>query len=84
MRDNGFGRLVIDDAQGREIARTDNFTADDAMLIAAAPDLLAALKHAVGVIQQWHGDEVFDIYRDNAPEMKPIRDAIARAEGRQP
>lgn len=37
-----------------------------------------ALKKAVEVIKQWHGEEVFDIYYNHAPEMKPIREAISQ------
>jgi hypothetical protein len=45
----------------------------------------AALVHAVSVIQTWHNmgihdsfsaSELWDIYWSNAPEMKPIREAM--------
>ena len=37
-----------------------------------------ALQASVEVIKGWHNcDDVWDIYYDNAPEMKPIRDALA-------
>lgn len=36
--------------------------------------LVSALKQAVRVIMQWHGLEVFDVYFNNAPEMKQIRE----------
>jgi hypothetical protein len=46
--------------------------------------LEAALVHAVSVIQTWHNadipesqrSELWDIYWRNAPEMKPIREAL--------
>jgi hypothetical protein len=50
--------------------------------------LRAALVHAVEVIQTWHNmdirprsacSELWDIYWKNAPEMKPIRTALAKA-----
>jgi hypothetical protein len=37
---------------------------------------LELLKHAVSVIQAWHGNAAFDIYYNHAPEMKPIRERI--------
>lgn len=54
---------------------------------AAKDDLLAALHGAVGVIKSWHnmgvveGSEldVWPIYYAHSPEMKPIRDALAKA-----
>ncbi len=64
----------------------------DAGLIAAAPELLDALKKAVDLIRRWHnlsfyGDgplaqSAWKIYIENAPEMKPIVAAISKAEGR--
>lgn len=59
----------------------------NANLIAAAPDLLTALKQAVETIRTWHSihiadDDAWDIYRQHAPEMKAINAAIAKAEGR--
>jgi len=39
-------------------------------------ELEKALDAAIAVIKQWHqADEVWDIYYNNAPEMKPIREA---------
>jgi hypothetical protein len=64
----------------------------NAHLIAAAPELLAALKRAVDTIHAWHDmtgnlseDDkatAWRIYRTHAPEMKAINAAIAKAEGR--
>ena len=39
--------------------------------------LLRALLAAVQVLGTWHGPEAFDIYCESAPEMKPIREALA-------
>lgn len=36
--------------------------------------LVSALKQAVRVIMQWHGPEAFEVYFNNAPEMKQIRE----------
>jgi hypothetical protein len=37
----------------------------------------AGFMAAIDVIKQWHNaDEVWDIYFNNAPEMKPIREAL--------
>jgi hypothetical protein len=48
----------------------------------AAPELLAALKESIEIIHVFHGESGWEIYRRNAPEMKRIQDAIAKAEGR--
>lgn len=53
--------------------------AANARLIAAAPDLLFELCQAVKVIEALHGEVAWDIYYNNAPEMKRIRAAIAKA-----
>lgn len=50
-------------------------------LIAAAPDLLAALREAVELIHAWHGDVAWEIYNHDSPEMKRIHATIAKAEG---
>jgi hypothetical protein len=46
--------------------------------------LRAALENAVDVIETWHNmggaSGVWDIYYRNAPEMKPIREALTAAE----
>jgi hypothetical protein len=67
--------------------------AANARLIAAAPELLAALKRAVDTIHAWHdmpgggtlseADKVtaWRIYSTHAPEMQAINRAIAKAEG---
>lgn len=54
----------------------------DAALIAAAPDLLAALKTAKETIRAWHGPNAWEIYDRVSPEMRAINDAIAKSEGR--
>jgi len=35
-----------------------------------------ALKQCVAVLRQWHGEEVFDIYYNHAPEMQAVREAL--------
>jgi hypothetical protein len=40
--------------------------------------LRKALEQAVRVINQWHGDDVFDLYYNHSPEMKLIRDALGK------
>ena len=54
----------------------------DAALIAAAPDLLAALMTAKEVIRVWHGPNAWEIYDRVSPEMKAINAALAKAEGK--
>jgi hypothetical protein len=44
----------------------------------AVIELRNALKAAVEVIHSWHGDAVWDIYINHAPEMKPIREALVK------
>lgn len=65
-----------DGSRSREIAKA------NARLIAAAPELLEALKTAKGTIRAWHGRSQWDIYDRASPEMKAINSAIAKAEGR--
>lgn len=42
-------------------------------------DLLDALQDALSAVKTFHGPECWDIYYDNAPEMKRIRAAIKKA-----
>lgn len=77
------GRLYDHEAQCGQLTGED---VANAHLIAAAPDLLAALKRTVDTIKAWHclhGDEIgWDIYLQHAPEMQAINAAIAKAKGR--
>lgn len=41
-------------------------------------ELLDALAQSVSIIRAWHGDVAFDIYYGHSPEMKLIRDALAK------
>lgn len=43
-------------------------------------EMLAALKDAKNVIKTWHGEDVWEIYDQHAPEMKSINAAISKAE----
>lgn len=35
------------------------------------------LSNAVGIIKIWHGSEAWEIYYNNAPEMKEIRETLS-------
>lgn len=55
---------------------------DTARLLAAAPDLLAALKRAREALKAFEDiSGTWDLYQ-HSPEMKAINAAIAKAEGR--
>lgn len=43
----------------------------------AVGDLIDALARSVRVIEAWHGKEVFEIYFNNAPEMRRIKTTLA-------
>lgn len=82
---------IVTDAAGKEVAAIDGDYNDpdtwplmeaNARLIAAAPDLLAALRRAKETIRVWHGPNAWDIYDRVSPEMVAINAAIAKAEGR--
>jgi hypothetical protein len=47
----------------------------------AAPELLVSLVEALDAVKTFHGADCWDIYWDNAPEMKRARAAIANATG---
>jgi hypothetical protein len=53
----------------------------NANLIAAAPELLEALKEAKELIRFFHGDPAWEIYDSSSPEMKRLNAAIAKATG---
>lgn len=56
-------------------------THPDLRLIEAAPDLLAALKTLVPILEQWHEENPDDVGHKEAPALKAARAAIAKAEG---
>lgn len=47
-------------------------------LKADVAELVTALEQCVKVVEIWHGKDVFDLYRDHSPEMKLIREALAK------
>lgn len=51
----------------------------NARLIAAAPDLLDALRDAISAVQIFHGHIDWETYRNHSPEMKRWNAAIAKA-----
>lgn len=51
----------------------------NALLIAAAPELVDALRESIDLIKSWHGPEAWDIYYEHSPEMKRLRAALAKA-----
>lgn len=44
----------------------------------ARAELGYALRRAVEVIRQWHGDANWETYINHSPEMKPIREALVK------
>jgi len=71
---NAWGKIV--DAEGKAICMvTYRKNGDNGALLAAAPDLLAALKVAESALDAYSGGESSD--------LETIRAAIARAEGDQ-
>lgn len=85
---NDAGRQVCDDGSACDEYNRAIDPADEgesganARLIAAAPDLLLELQQAVMVIEALHGAPAWEIFYNNAPEMRRIRAAIAKATGR--
>ncbi|MCM3565942.1 hypothetical protein [Hydrogenophaga intermedia] len=53
----------------------------NARLMAAAPELLDALREAMQAVEAFHGPDHWDVYRDHSPEMKRWRDVITKATG---
>ncbi len=56
----------------------------NARLIAAAPELLAALQEAIGAVRVFHGPDEWETYRDHSPEMRRWHTLIAKATGATP
>lgn len=62
---------------GREIGRAN--AAHIVKCVNNHNTLIEALKKAVSVIKEWHNaDDVWEIYYNNAPEMREIREALNR------
>lgn len=85
--DDGAVRTVVADTCAR--GKPDEQERADARLIAAAPDLLAALKKAVQTIRAFDAlglsdSDVAPSWRayQQSPEMRQINAAIMKAEGR--
>ncbi len=76
------GIIDIFDANDHDVVTLYGGRMGNAQLIAAAPELLEALKTAKEAIRAWHGPNEWDIYDRASPEMKAINSAIAKAEGR--
>ena len=68
------GMVAIDGANGEEV--TGFVFPEDGRLIAAAPDLLAALKNMVGLVEL--------VLPFDGPQQRKARAAIAKATGDQP
>lgn len=87
------GRLhLVDDANGQGVADTHNYWRADsteereqanARLIAAAPDLLAALTHLLDMMHPHLLDLEGDMGRDLADAMQSARTALAKARGEE-
>lgn len=68
-------------AHGLGGRRSGDEAAANCRLIAAAPDLLEALREAMDAVKTFHGPDCWDIYEQHSPEMKRWRAAIAKATG---
>jgi len=72
---------TIKDLAGHHVASTwGGPHLPNARVIAAAPEMLAALEKAVETIKAWHGDDGWDLYQ-HSPEMLAINSAMAKATG---
>lgn len=60
---------LIDNSRRLRLQRADNLEVKN-------QELVKALKKSVEVIKQWHGNDVFDIYFNQSPEMESIRKAL--------
>lgn len=73
--DGGYGFL------GSSTADTLAELDADRRLIAAAPELLEALREAMDAVKTFHGPDCWEIYEQHSPEMKRWRAVIAKATG---
>jgi hypothetical protein len=55
----------------------------DAVLLAAAPDLLAAARAALDHLERTHQPTIFDAFRNSARIIGQLRAAIAKATGKE-
>ncbi len=81
-----IGPDVYKDLFGKQypVAACDDWSDDtehNARLIAAAPELLDALRDAMQAVEVFHGPIAWEVFRDHSPEMKRWRAAIAKATG---
>lgn len=78
------GTVILHNAKPGYRARLDDagrFSAEDAALIAAAPDMLAALE---GILASFHESIRTDLELANFPALAAVAAAIAKAKGVQP
>jgi hypothetical protein len=77
------GKMAVDGANGEEL--TGFIEPADAILIAAAPDLLEAAKLALQSAESWIHDQLdgTSLLESALAELEPVRAAIAKATGGQ-
>ena len=79
---NWVATAMYDDEPGGGINLPKEEGWANAQLIASAPELLEALKEAKRTIKAYHGNDLWDLYDRESPEMKKINQAIKKAEGK--
>lgn len=76
--DHDFG--IYPESTGRDIALVRDFNEANARLIAAAPDMLAALENARNVLAGLACGDLTRIHR-SSPTLEEVREAIRKATG---